>query len=131
MILTDEEKIAAIADVQEIILSTESLATIFRPIKTEPQADDVMGEIESSATTIATNVPVEFLALPPEQIIQEGHDRKANVLPATNVEENDFIVDQASPDVRYRITNIVKHNLFGAVTHFELRLERKYEENTP
>ena len=128
-ILTIDEQLAAIADVQTIITSTGDLASIYRPTKTEPQTGDVFGQVESGETPIIPNAPIEFVALAPEQIIQVGHDRVANVLPATNVLENDFIIDQANTSVRYRVTDIVKHNLFGAVTHFELRLERKYKES--
>ena len=130
-ILTIDEQTAAIADVQTIIESTGDLATIKRPTKTEPQPDDPFGEIEDSETQIAIDIPIEFIALAPEQIIQQGHDRVANVLPDTDVAENDFIIDQANTNIRYRITNVVIHNLFGAITHKELRLERAYKETSP
>ena len=127
--MSQSEHDQAIADMYEIIISSGRLITIARPNETEAQTDDVMGKVESTATEISINVPVEFVAIPPEEIIQEGHDWKANVIPATNVLEKDFIIDQAIPNTRYRVTNIVKHDLFGAVTHFELQLERTYEEN--
>lgn len=128
-ILTTEEKADAIAEFQLIIESTGDLATIIRPDKTEVQPSDPFGKIESSEAVIVTNVPVEFISLDPTEVIQEGHDKIGNVLPNTDVKENDFIIDQSNTNIRYRITDVVKHNLFGAITHLELKLERAYVES--
>ena len=120
-VLTAEERAAIAGDVRRIIEACGDIARVLRP---EKQGEDsFFGPHESGETEIHAAIPCELQHLPPEEIIQQGHDSVLHVFPDTDVKENDFV---EVGGVRYRVTDVVPHDCFGAVTHLELRLEKEY-----
>jgi hypothetical protein len=120
-VLSAEEMVAITGDVRQIIEACGETARILRPEKSG--TDSFFGPHESGEAIIASNVPCELQHLSPEAVIQKGHDAVLHVLPDAGVIENDFV---EVAGVRYRVTDIVPHNCYGVITHFELRLEKEY-----
>ena len=122
-LMTDREKRRIEADVSELIHGGETSCRVIRPAKEGD--DDFYGPHEPSESVIAENLPVEFLPGTPEGLEQEGADASANVDYDADVQEGDFLVFE---EIRYRVTHIEPHTVFGAQSHRRLILEREYKK---
>ena len=123
-ILSDSEKMQAVSDIRAMIEAGGTTARILRPAKAG--LDSFFGAHEAAEVEIAAAIACELQDLPPEEVQQTGHDAALHVLPDVDVAEGDFTEVNG---VRYRVTDRVEHNLFGVVTHLELRLEREYKDH--
>ena len=123
-VITAEEKASIAGDVRRIIEACGETARILRPEKEEE--DSFFGPHESGETEISAAAPCELQHLPPEAVVQQGHDSVLHVLPDADVNENDFVEVEEN---RYRVTDIVPHDCFGVITHLELRLEKEYRDS--
>jgi len=122
-LMTDRDKRRIEADVSELIHGEETTCRIIRPAK--EGGDDFYGPHEPSELVIAENLSVEFLTGTPEGLEQEGADASANVDYDADVQEGDFLVFE---EIRYRVTHVEPHTIFGAQSHRRLILEREYKK---
>ena len=83
------------------------------------------GPREGAETVIAEALPVEFHYGRPDNLEQEGADATADVEFGADVKEGDFL---ELAGVRYRVTDIEPHPLYGARAYKTLVLEREYKE---
>ena len=121
MLLTDREKRVIEEDVRELVVADETTCRVLRPVVAGEGSFN--GPRETSETVVAESLAIEFLAGSPEEITQEGADATANIAFDADVQEGDFLVVD---EVRYRVTNIEPHGIFGAKSHKTLTLEREY-----
>ena len=123
-ILSDSEKTQAASDIRKMIEAGGQTARILRPVKAG--LDSFFGAHEAAEVEIAAFAPCELQDLPPEEVQQTGHDAALQLLPDADIAEGDFV---EVAGIRYRVTDIAPQNLFGVVTHLELRLEREYKDH--
>ena len=83
------------------------------------------GPHEDKEAVISEALPVEFHYGSPHDLKQEGADATADVEFSADVNEGDFLEFEG---VRYRVTDIAPHTLFGARAYKTLTLEREYKE---
>ena len=122
-LLTEREKQLASADVEELITGDNTQCEVRRPVRSGEGS--FHGGHEESETTVIQSLPVEVLYGAPEGLVQEGADAVANISAGADVQEGDFLV---IGEVRYRVTDVNQHSLFGADTHKTLTLEREYRD---
>ena len=122
-LMTDREKRVVERDVADLVHGDGVFCRITRP--DVAGGDDFYGPHEPSETVVVESLLVEFIPGTPEGLEQEGADASANVDYDADVQEGDFLVFE---EVRYRVTHVDPHTVFGAQSHRRLILEREYKK---
>ena len=115
MLVTDQERQQAQADVRAIILTAGQEASVSRPVPGER----LYGADEAEYAAVGV-IPVECVPTPPEELAQKI-DGTAHVLPDADVQPQDRL---AIAGITYRVQAIREERWFGAVTHKVLSLVR-------
>ena len=121
--ITDREKRVIEHDMGDLVKAEDATCRITRP--TVAGAGEFYGPHESSETVIAEALPVEFHYGSPAGLEQEGADATADVEFGADVKEGDFLEFEA---VRFRVTDVEPHIVFGARSYKTLTLERQYKD---
>ena len=122
-ILKNSEKNILKNDIRKIIESTGDFLKILRPEKTGQNS--FYGSKQTGLAVITDSVICEKIDLLPDNTVSKEHDLIVNIPPETDIKEDDLIEYKST---RYKVTDIVKHNCFGAITHLELKTERDKRE---
>ena len=121
--MNDRQRAQAKRDVAWLVELSGVHATVVRPGSVG--GGSFFGRRDSNETTLDP-IPIGIRSLPPETLAEIGADAVASVLPGADVREGDWLdVDGENSSVRYRVTEVNPQNLFGAVTHVDLHLERE------
>lgn len=112
----------AAGDVAWLIRQAGTSARVTRP--TPAGTGSFFGPHEAAEALIG-EIPIEVNDLAPKDLAELGCDAVASVLPDAGVVENDFV---EVGGLRYRVSEVKPHNLFGTVTHVDLHLvmERRH-----
>ena len=122
-ILKNSEKNILKNDIRKIIESTGDVIKILRPSKAGQNT--FYGSKQTGLTVIADSVICEKIDLLPDNTVSKEHDLILHLPPETDIREDDLIEYKNS---RYKVTDIVAHNCFGAITHIEIKTERDKRE---
>ena len=127
--MNDRQREQARRDVEWLVKLSGAVATVVRPGSVG--AGSFFGRRDVSSNTLGS-IPIGIRSLPPETLAEIGADAAASVLPGADVREGDWLDvdgvgggDGDGANVRYRVTEVRPQNLFGAVTHVDLHLERE------
>ena len=121
--MNDRQRAQAKRDVAWLVQLSGVNATVVRPGSVG--RGSFFGRRDSNETTLGP-IPLGIRSLPPETLAEIGADAVASVLPGADVREGDWLdVEGENSSVRYRVTEVNPQNLFGAVTHVDLHLERE------
>ena len=127
--MNDRQRAQAKRDMEWLVKLSGVLATVVRPGSVG--AGSFFGRRDSNVTTLGP-IPMGIRSLPPETLAEIGADAVASVLPGADVREGDWLDvdgvgggDGDGESVRYRVTEVRPQNLFGALTHVDLHLERE------
>jgi hypothetical protein len=123
MLVTDREKRVIERDMDGLVKAEGTTCKITRPSATG--TGEFYGPREGAETVIAEALPVEFHYGRPDNLEQEGADATADVEFGSDVKEGDFLEYQG---VRFRVTDVDPHTLYGARAYTTLVLEREYKE---
>jgi len=113
MLLSEQEKVQAVRDVRELIVSSGVTAAVLRVVPSE----NLYGSDDQSCNEIAT-IPVEIVHTPPEELSGKI-DATLSVLPDADVLAEDRLRIE---DVVYRIQTIAEEHFFGTITHQSIEL---------
>ena len=114
-LLTDNEKVSAAEDVQDLILALGQEAVLLR---SQP-GERLYGSDDATYEEVGS-FPLEFVETPPEDL-NNKIDAVACVLPEMDIRPEDHIRSGAD---EYRVQTIEDERLFGVVTHKVLKLVR-------
>ena len=114
-LISDQERVQAVADVRAIILAAGQEALVSRPAPGER----LFGTDAAEYTEVGT-IPLEWVPTPPEELAQKI-DGTAHALPDANVQPQDRL---SIDGVTYRVQAIRPERWFGVVTHQVLSLVR-------
>ncbi len=113
MLLTDQERARAVADVAQLILASGQIAKVQRMVPGER----LYGSDDATYSDIA-EIPLELDETPPEEL-PDKIDAVADVLPDADVLGEDRLVTDSGT---YKIQSVEPAHFFGAVTHKILQL---------
>jgi hypothetical protein len=113
MLLTDQERARAVADVAQLILASGQIAKVQRMVPGER----LYGSDDATYSDFA-EIHLELDETPPEELSGKI-DAMADVLPDTDVLGDDRLVTESGI---YKIQSIEPAHFFGAVTHKILQL---------
>ena len=122
-LITEREKRVIETDLTDLVRAEETTCKITRPAISG--TGEFYGPREGAETLIADALPVEFHYGSPDNLEQEGADATADVEAGSDVKEGDFLEYQG---VRFRVTDVEPHTLYGARAYTTLVLEREYKE---
>ncbi len=123
MMITDREKRVIEREITGLVKAEGTTCRITRPAVAG--TGEFYGPREGAETVIAEALPVEFHYGRPDNLEQEGADATGDVEFGADVKEGDFL---ELAGVRYRVTDIEPHPLYGARAYKTLVLEREYKE---
>lgn len=123
MFVTDREKRVIEREITGLVKAEGTTCRITRPAVTG--TGEFYGPREGAETVIAEALPVEFHYGRPDNLEQEGADATSDVEFGADVKEGDFVEFEG---VRYRVTDIEPHPLYGAQAYKTLCLTREYKE---
>ena len=123
MLVTDREKRVIERDMNDLVKAEATTCKVTRPAIAG--TGEFYGPREGAETVIAEALPVEFHYGTPDHLEQEGADATADVEAGSDVREGDFLEYQG---VRFRLTDVDRHTLYGARAYTTLVLEREYKE---
>ena len=123
MLVTDREKRVIERDMNDLVKAEATTCKVTRPAVAG--TGEFYGPREGAETVVAEALPVEFHYGRPDNLEQEGADATADVEFGADVKEGDFL---ELAGVRYRVTDIERHPLYGARAYKTLVLEREYKE---
>ena len=123
MLVTDREKRVIESDMSDLFKGEATTCKITRPAVAG--TGEFYGPREGAEDLIADELPVEFHYGSPDNLEQEGADATADVEFGSNVKEGDFLEYLG---VRFRVTDVEPHTLYGARAYTTLILEREYKE---
>jgi hypothetical protein len=123
MMITDREKRVIEREITGLVKAEGTTCRITRP--SVAGTGEFYGPREGAETVIAEALPVEFHYGRPDNLEQEGADATGDVEFGADVKEGDFL---ELAGVRYRVTDIEPHPLYGARAYKTLVLEREYKE---
>jgi hypothetical protein len=113
MLLSEQEKVQAVRDVRELIVSSGITAAVLRVVPSE----NLYGSDDQSYNEIAT-IPVEIVHTPPAELAGKI-DATVSVLPEADVQPEDRLRIEG---VLYRIQSLAEEHFFGTVTHQSIEL---------
>lgn len=122
-LITDREKRVIESDLTDLVKSEGTTCKITRPAVAG--TGEFYGPREGAETVIAEALPVEFHYGRPDNLEQEGADATADVETGSDVKEGDFLEYLG---VRFRVTDVEPHSLYGARGYTTLILVREYKE---
>ena len=114
-LVTDVERVQAVADVRAIIQAAGQEALVSRPVPGER----LFGTDAAEYAEVGA-IPLEWVPTPPEELSQKI-DGTAHALPDADVQPQDRL---ALGGVIYRVQAIRPERWFGVVTHQVLSLVR-------
>ena len=123
MLVTDREKRVIERDTGDLVKAEGTTCRITRPAVAG--TGEFYGPREGAETVIADALSVEFHYGRPDNLEQEGADATADVEAGSDVKEGDILEYQG---VRFRVTDVDPHTLYGARAYTTLVLEREYKE---
>ena len=113
MLLTERERVQAVADVARLILASGQTAMVQRMVPGER----LYGSDDATYSDIG-EIPLELDETPPEELTGKI-DAVADVLPDADVLGEDRLVTDSGT---YKIQSVEPAHFFGAVTHKILQL---------
>ena len=123
MMITDREKRVIERETTGLVKAEGTTCRITRPAVAG--TGEFYGPREGAQIVIAEALPVEFHYGRPDNLEQEGADATADVEFGADAKEGDFMEFEG---VRYRVTDVEPHTLYGARAYKTLVLEREYKE---
>ena len=123
MLVTDREKRVIERDTGDLVKAEGTTCKVTRPAVAG--TSEFYGPRECAVTVINAALPVEFHYGRPDNLEQEGADATADVEAGSDVKEGDILEYQG---VRFRVTDVDPHTLYGARAYTTLVLEREYKE---
>lgn len=122
-LITEREKRVIETDLTDLVKAEATTCKITRPAIAG--TGEFYGPREGAEDLIAEALPVEFHYGRPDNLEQEGADATSDVEFGADVKEGDFLTFEG---VRYRVTDVEPHTLYGARAYTTLVLEREYKE---